>query len=267
MRFAPFVLLLFLLAGCAKEEESGPAQAAPDTAAAVIPSAAAPTGQATPPKQDSPEPTSAASAETAVASAEPAGVSPDPDDDGAVRRIAEFYLTDRLGWRADYYFYGMSREDMVLSKTTDGGDSWTVLADGTKPGGKVPGGEHAGFEFTDEKKGWTIVNTPRDGEIGLYRTNDGGASWELQPVSKPADWDEDEFVYLQSLHYISPTVGAFAATNGSSKFLCLTVDGGDTWTAHAEPDGKIGNASWHFDTYDRGPNVYTLTVGQSSWTF
>ena len=67
-----------------------------------------------------------------------------------------------------------------LFRTRDGGTSWEDLS-GALPSGFTP----LNLDFTDANNGWMLVSPAGDLEQEtnfLYRTADGGASWELLPA-------------------------------------------------------------------------------------
>ncbi|MBL8152230.1 MAG: hypothetical protein JNN15_20085, partial [Blastocatellia bacterium] len=77
-----------------------------------------------------------------------------------------FFINQKEGWIAD-------RFSATIFQTIDGGKSWSQLS--TKP----PIETLISFFFVDLQKGWLISEPDSTEETGVYRTEDGGASWTV----------------------------------------------------------------------------------------
>lgn len=107
---------------------------------------------------------------------------------------AWLYLTDGDGWQAQalpepagtFHFLtpdegwylaadeSQAEEDSRVYHTSDGGRSWTTLA-------QIPGQGQAQIHFADAENGWIVVGYPP--ERALLRSGDGGETWNvLEPV-------------------------------------------------------------------------------------
>lgn len=135
-----------------------------------------------------------------------------------------------------------------LFKSIDGGDSWT----------------HVGFESserihrvlthpTDPNTVWVGVMGPAwsDGdERGVYRTRDGGQSWERVLWRNPRTGVADMVMDPRNPNKIFAAMWEFRrdpwflTSGGPGSGLFVTWDGGDTWTQltaeHGLPAGELG---------------------------
>jgi photosystem II stability/assembly factor-like uncharacterized protein len=117
------------------------------------------------------------------------------------------------------------REDGSVSKTTDGGASFTAA-------GALPGTEAAGATgaadtptdifFTDDNTGFAVTRGSAGGIV--YRTSDGGATWFQRTTSTQG---------LNGVYFPDAAVG-YAV--GAANTVLKTTDGGETWNPKAVPD-------------------------------
>lgn len=135
-----------------------------------------------------------------------------------------FFVDDRTGW----YGNGLGR----LFKTTDGGQTWIKQMD--RPGTFV-----RALGFVDARLGFLGNIGPGSfpnvtDETPLYRTRDGGETWEAVQLDGPMkgvcaiDVFKEPFINAGNLdHRI--TVRA-AGRVGGPAHLATSRDGGETWT-------------------------------------
>jgi photosystem II stability/assembly factor-like uncharacterized protein len=148
-----------------------------------------------------------------------------------------------------------------LWKTEDGGRTWRwgsfVLRDQD-----APGGDGSGFpilEFVDSEHGWALRGFflgAGSSAVELYRTIDGGRTWELLPE-----------VHLQrftGMHIFDLKYGWVTISYGfgySPAFsLGQTHDGGSTWEFSEVPP-PAGSESY-FSCTLRSPSMHTSAAGQ-----
>ena len=184
------------------------------------------------------------------------------------------FLNKLVGFVAIY----SSKSTNYILKTINGGESWNKVTE---------------FSQSNPPSGWTGREDPEaswDGRLNkinfvselagyaagygglLYRTNDGGNSWEYMPYPEYQYTIQDIFIHDPS------TVWATAA---DSK-LYKTIDGGSTWTnVLADADGlpfsrlindlvvvspKFTVAVGGNDSYPRGPGtIYESINGGGDW--
>jgi photosystem II stability/assembly factor-like uncharacterized protein len=142
---------------------------------------------------------------------------------------------------------GGATGDMVLLKTTDGGDTWDV---------QTTTFTMRMLWFVDADSGCAA------GGNTLMRTTDGGETWDpCDPAT--AGW-------LSTLYFVDALHGWIAGGGG---FVGVTTDGGRTWAAQATGTTRnvIGahfldaNTGWYVA---RNPGTIAATAdGGATWTF
>jgi photosystem II stability/assembly factor-like uncharacterized protein len=158
-----------------------------------------------------------------------------------------FFINPQQGWMAGYTPHPEDNGqpwNLRLSGTQDGGKNWTPLAEVAQTGGR-PGSMQSWISVSE---GWMLVS---DNSIctmggcwgGLYRTQDGGATWtQLQAGN---DWvfksegQGQADAYSQAgfpggLQFVDSQVGWVPIERGAGGAgmggVALTQDGGLTWT-------------------------------------
>lgn len=144
----------------------------------------------------------------------------------------------------------------IIDRTTDGGVSWSRQLFGPFSNSIL----HDGFLEVD-------FPTPAVGYAGgyfgrLYRTSDGGASWQnfSPPTSKP----------LISLEFIDQNKGFVLAHDpyaaADTIVLYKTTDAGSSWTALSAP---AGDGIWFFNEMEgynySGSSLFRTSDGGISW--
>ena len=181
----------------------------------------------------------------------------------------------------------------VLFRSTDDGTTWEQRPVPAIQGRDAPGGD---VSFVDGQHGWDLVpGSPgtqcQAQSIGLWRTGDGGATWE--PVSPTED---RIFTTLQGIdtRQCKDTFSFTDASHGfidawdpnSPPIIYRTLDGGDSWTASAplpDPPGQVtvpGGSSLRAGRVSRFGNellvdavgfehlyVYRSTDDGGSWSY
>lgn len=148
-----------------------------------------------------------------------------------------FFLDPTLGWSVN----GSGR----IFKTTNGGQSWTKVLD-------KPGTYFRCIGFIDSLHGFA-------GNIGagyfpnvsdtnpLYRTDDGGASWQV--VSSITG---DLPTGLCAIQVLSPQVIVAAGRVGSPTHFMKSTDGGATWTSQSMATHLAMITDVYFSSPDTG---------------
>jgi len=110
------------------------------------------------------------------------------------------------------YFYASNSG--LPYKTTDGGATWTAVPFPKKIAAQV-------LKFYNESIGLaaTVIETP--GVPGMYRTTNGGASWEPMKVSDEKGWGND-------IEFVPGDPAKVWFTTGGGMFF--SADTGRTWT-------------------------------------
>lgn len=148
----------------------------------------------------------------------------------------QFYLTKEIGYRLDVTGAALGSRSYSLSKTTDGGKSWSVINE--SPFGDTLGGA-SGISFINDKLGFIGLSKNGGGNGYLYRTDDGGKTFK--EVSYPEHKIKDDGKEVSpfdtpSMPYEKDGVlkmlvgqGADGDYNGNSKALYESKDQGKTW--------------------------------------
>ncbi len=125
-----------------------------------------------------------------------------------------FYLNNALGFIA-----GRRETDTMqtIMKTTDGGQTWSVILD-------QHGNRLNGIAFADAQTGFAV------GDKGtLLQTTNGGSTW--QAITAPLLRDYREITFLNS------TLGYIAGGNDSLRTILVTIDGGANWNVNSDTAG------------------------------
>lgn len=170
-------------------------------------------------------------------------------------------------------------EAVELFQSSDGGATWVSIFhnDSSQPGssGSLPlAGIKNGMTFLDAKTGWVTGSIPEDGEVYLYVTRDGGASWAQQSLPLPAAYAAYRYLPQAPVFY------------GKDGFLPLTIykpdltdftvytthDGGLSWSGDpADPYKTIKPGlpafadSLHGWSWDGGARLNLTSDGAQSW--
>jgi photosystem II stability/assembly factor-like uncharacterized protein len=134
--------------------------------------------------------------------------------------------------------YAVGRNGQAL-RTTDGGDSWSVLASGkNKP-----------FRGVAALAALTVVAV---GDSGIIRrsTNGGGAWTTITPTTPTTD-------SLRAVNFTSATAGYAVGDGGSVR---VTTDGGATWTAKQVLSPVNGSAIFR-GVHSNGTYVWVVGAG------
>ncbi len=133
---------------------------------------------------------------------------------------------------------GAGSHAVEILQTADGGVTWTSVFhnDPSLPGAgdSLPlGGVKNGMTFLTPSTGWITGTRPVDGEIYLFLTRDGGASWSLQPVPLPAGFASNQYMPFAPIFFgqagILPLM-IYAPGGEVSQVVYTSGDGGATWT-------------------------------------
>ncbi len=195
--------------------------------------------------------------------------------------------------------FGYMRESVGVLKSTDGGISWVLT--GTFPG------------TVDQFVGYRLVQSPTDADVllattsdGLYRTNNGGASWSQVRTGKHYDvvfkpgsstkvyaTDPGDFIYsddggvtwetdatfdvalcgtgrveIAVAPSNSPKVYLVAGPTGTGSFcgLYLSTDSGGSFTRQSSTPNVLGSADTGSDSDDQSNYDLAIAVRDNSST-
>jgi photosystem II stability/assembly factor-like uncharacterized protein len=132
-----------------------------------------------------------------------------------------------------------SRYGLGLYKSTDGGNTWTLLAADTFAGRTFARiivhplnsqrlyaaiGRAGGFPALAAAKG----HPGRNGPVGIFRSDDGGVTWTQLTNGLPDEVATDLAINPASPDILYAAIGNIFGSNGNG--LYKTTDGGDSWT-------------------------------------
>ena len=161
-------------------------------------------------------------------------------------RVSIQFLNMQTGWLKIKQLGGSGVDIGILFKTINSGRTWTKLNLPTGENG--PTGEPV--YFVTEQLGWIVGAPQADGR--LYRTQDGGQTWQSQTVGvMPSGTSERDYQLPQ---FVNPQDGLLTVKNSNDKIgttleLYLTHDSGVTWhlestLAGVWPVELVDSAHW-----------------------
>jgi photosystem II stability/assembly factor-like uncharacterized protein len=160
------------------------------------------------------------------------------------------FINSNEGWAVGW--------NSTMLHTVDGGKTWSVKSNNI--------GDMWSIDFVDSNHGWVGSNVPNGDSGVVWRTVDGGMTW--QSSNKIWDWS------IKSVDFTDTQNGWAVAENGG---ILLTTDGGASWTIKKPPGSTSynnvkaidANNAWVAGTYDMpgcyGPLIHTADGG-NSWS-
>lgn len=174
---------------------------------------------------------------------------------------------------------GMGSDSVEMFQTSDGGATWLSVFnnDPNRPdsSGSLPlGGIKNGMTFLDANTGWVTGTRPVDGEVYLFVTHDGGASWSQQSIPLPAGYEYYQYMPQAPVFFgedgFLPLVINLSITTDFTFYT--THDGGTTWTGDPKnaksvvtPGSYAFADALHGWCWDGGTNLYSTADGAQTW--
>jgi photosystem II stability/assembly factor-like uncharacterized protein len=142
---------------------------------------------------------------------------------------------------------GAGSQAVEILGSSDGGETWTSLFhnDPSVPGSSdtLPlGGIKNGMAFQSPSRGWVTGSRPVDGEVYLFVTNDGGASWAQQAVPLPAGYESYQYLPQPPLFFggqgLLP-LNILMPAGGLNQTFYSSSDGGTTWSGDPTDANRV----------------------------
>jgi len=150
-----------------------------------------------------------------------------------------YFLTSQTAWAT--FFDSSDRRTVSLSRTTDGGSSWVLMNQEMR---KIEGVSlYSSVGFEDEENGWwqTVDIGAGTARIFNFRTQDGGATWELIPINVLQEMMENYYIRVDgygevaicnicgAFFYFDLSRVIFSPGQWTPTTLWITKDLGATW--------------------------------------
>jgi photosystem II stability/assembly factor-like uncharacterized protein len=149
------------------------------------------------------------------------------------------FLDEDNGWAMADLGAGAGSNAVAIYQTTDGGANWiqTYVNDPNLPnaGDTLPlGGLKSDIIPLNMQTAWVSGVTYTTGAVYLFRTDDGGHTWESVSLSLPPDSEAAQMsIEKDHMKFVSANDGFLAvhiSGESTQTAVYVTHDAGDTWT-------------------------------------
>lgn len=157
------------------------------------------------------------------------------------------FVDEENGWVLADLGVGAGSNAVAVYRTTDGGKTWeqtyTNDPNSQDADDSLPlGGIKSDLVPLDKNTAWVSGVVYAPGEVYLYRTEDGGRTWDQVSVELPDGAGNFELgIDEDQMQFVSAEDGFFVlrmAGETTQSAIYVTRDGGDTWSlTPAIPDG------------------------------
>ncbi len=150
------------------------------------------------------------------------------------------YLNTLTGWLLLSTEMSTGHGFVELYQTQNSGVTWRLIAEanqnasGEETGSITTTGQKTGVVFRDTANGW-LTGYSMGNAIYVYRTKDGGLTWDFQQLSIPNGYtaiggsaQSYPAIFFDNKKGLMP-IYLGKATSGINLFFYITADGGDNW--------------------------------------
>ena len=208
--------------------------------------------------------------------------------------LTEFYNPSNLqfvnggsGWLIAHVGVGMNHDYIVLYRSNDGGLTWERLLDPYNDTNGIMGCSKSGMLFTDATHGWLTGDCHGVAAgVLLFRSSDGGATWERISLPDPAGapglfsnfqaacGSYSPFFFGNDLGHLSVNCANYDQDPITYQYYVYTTqDGGTTWTSSTYPGEALHflfpDSGWAFSKQIRRTTDGGITwkiISNVSWT-
>ena len=115
-----------------------------------------------------------------------------PQEVYPIQLTSLIFLDTQTGWLLRSVGSAVAHEFVELYQTQNSGSSWRLIAEANQnasgdTGSITTSGQKTGVSFRDISNGW-LTGYSMGNSVYLYRTKDGGLTWDLQPLSIPTGY-------------------------------------------------------------------------------
>jgi photosystem II stability/assembly factor-like uncharacterized protein len=199
--------------------------------------------------------------------------------------LAEYYLPGNLqfidgqsGWLLVHIGAGMNHDYILLYRSQDGGESWSLIQDPYNDTSSIMSCTKTNMLFTDSSHGWLTGDCHGVAPwVLLYKSSDGGLTWERITLPDPtsaaglftdqlaACGSYDPFFFSNDQGHLGVNCAFYDHDPVTYQyFVYTTQDGGSTWTSSAYPGEAL-----YFLTSDIGwafsQKIQQTTDGGLTW--
>jgi photosystem II stability/assembly factor-like uncharacterized protein len=160
------------------------------------------------------------------------------------------FIDGQHGWILAHLGGGMNYDFVAIVRTEDGGATWNIANDPNNDAAGLHSCTKTGMAFIDPQNGWLSLDCRGNDPLPhLFRTSDGGTTWQRVDLAAPAGVPDLFSTYACGLY--TPVLSSAASgvfpmrclDNATSKveqdYLYWTSDAGKSWQTAAYPGGDL----------------------------
>ena len=186
------------------------------------------------------------------------------------------FLNPTDGWMLAGRGAAAGSEAVDIYHSTDGGQTWTKVygIDPQNPpqSGGIPfAGDKTGMTFLNNQVGWVTGSEPMEGYVYLFKTTDGGQTWQHVNLNIPSGY-ANAMIPTYPPRFFNDQQGVLPVvlfTQSGALDFYTTQDGGQTWSS-TTVQSLYGSYSiispQDFMVWDGGPTLQWTHDGGQTWT-